>query len=89
MKLNSKKSKDLVGVFNSFRELRTNQAVRSVEHEIESKTRELSIQLSTFDKLQHDNLVFEKKNKELINEIALHIVRSFVIKLIIRMLRNY
>jgi hypothetical protein len=56
------------------RELRTNQAVRSVEHEIESKTRELSIQLATFDKLQHDNLVFEKKNKELINEIALHIV---------------
>lgn len=34
----------------------------------------MSIQLSTFDKLQHDNVVFEKKNKELINEIALHIV---------------
>jgi hypothetical protein len=38
------------------KELRTDQAVRSVEREIESRTREMSIQLSTFDKLQHDVL---------------------------------
>ena len=56
------------------KDLRVNQTLRSVDNEVETRTKELTIQLAAYDKLQHDNIVLDKKNKELVNEIALHIV---------------
>ena len=40
--------------FNLIRDLRLSQALRSVDHEVHERTKELTIQLATFNKLEHD-----------------------------------